>query len=126
MISWRIAALSVVAMLMVVTAVPVAHAQNNPQQGNSKCLQRTRVDVLSGSVLVCNNATPPECKVVTAGNYTEVRCGAFWAGSTAGAGLGTFGATALGIGLAGGVGVGAAAGAGAFNGSSPPPGSPKH
>jgi hypothetical protein len=95
-------------------------------QGSPGCRQTTRVDVQDGTVLVCNTASPPECKTVPAGHRTEVRCGAFWLGGQAGAGLGAFGAAALGVGAAGGIGVGIAAGAGAFNGpnNSPPPSSP--
>src|SRR5271170_212169 len=85
-------------------------------QGSRDCRQRTRVDVQDGTVLVCNTATPPECKQVTAGHRTEIRCGAFWLGGVSG--LGAFGAGALGVGLLGGAGVGIAAGAGAFGGPS--------
>ncbi len=94
-------------------------------EGSKGCRKRTRVAVEEGTVQVCNTASPPECKEVSAGQKTEIRCGAFWLGSS---GLGTVGATALGVGLAAGIGVGVAAGAGAFNGSSnggpPPPVSP--
>jgi hypothetical protein len=81
------------------------------------CRKTTKVAVDDGTVEVCNTENPPVCKDIHQGEHTEVRCGAFWAGSSAG-GLGVVGATALGVGLAAGVGVGAAAGAGAFGGSS--------
>jgi hypothetical protein len=80
------------------------------------CFQTTEVDVDEGTVQVCNTATPPECKDIQQGHSTHVRCGAFWEAGNFG-GLGTAGATTLGVGLAAGVGVGAAAAAGAFNGS---------
>jgi hypothetical protein len=105
------------------------HYDEDEHQGSPGCRQTTRVDVQDGTVLVCNTASPPECKSVPAGQRTEVRCGAFWLGGQAGAaGLGAFGAAALGVGAAGGIGVGIAAGAGAFNGpsSGPPPVSPSH
>jgi hypothetical protein len=89
-----------------------------PRQGYEDCNQFTDVDVNSGTVRVCNTATPPDCKDVDAGHHTTVACGGFLVGSTGGVG-----ATVLGVGLAAGVGVGAAAGAGAFGGggSTPPP-----
>ena len=91
-------------------------------ENHNGCFQSTKVDVNDGTVHVCNTATPPECKDLTAGQHTEVRCGAFWLG-TAPAGIGgLIGATALGVGAAAGIGVGVAAGTGAFNGpGSPPP-----
>jgi hypothetical protein len=82
-------------------------------EGSKGCRKRTRVDVEDGTVLFCNTASPPECRDVHQGKHSEIRCGAFWEGSSA---LGALGATALGVGLAAGVGVGVAAGAGAFNG----------
>jgi len=90
-------------------------------QGSRDCRQRTRVNVEDGTVLVCNTASPPECKEVPAGHRTEIRCGAFWLGGVSG--LGAFGAGFLGVGILGGIGVGIAAGAGAFNGphGGPPP-----
>jgi hypothetical protein len=86
-------------------------------ENHNGCVQNTKVDVDEGTVRVCNTATPPECKDVSAGQHTEVRCGAFWAGSGV---IGPVGATALGVGLAAGAGVGIAAGVGAFNGPSSP------
>ena len=84
-------------------------------QGSSLCRKRTRVAVQEGTVLFCNEATPPECKEVHAGGHSEVRCAIFWQANT---GLGAVGVGAVGAGLAGGIGVGIAAGAGAFNGPS--------
>jgi hypothetical protein len=97
-------------------------------EGSKGCRKRTTLDVEDGTVEFCNNASPPECKDVGKGKHSEIRCGAFWLGSTTGIGgpLGAFGAAAVGLGAAGGIGVGIAAGAGGFSGpsSSPPPSSP--
>jgi len=90
----------------------------NQHKEDPNCFEWTEVDVDDGTVQVCNNATPPECRDVTAGHRTRVKCGAFFEGNEGL--LGPVGATVLGIGLTGGVGVGIAAGAGAFNGPSPP------
>src|SRR5271167_1494316 len=89
-------------------------------EGSKGCRKRTTLDVEDGTVEFCNNASPPECKDVGKGKHSEIRCGAFWLGSTTGIGgpLGAFGAAALGVGVAGGIGVGIAAGAGGFNGTS--------
>jgi hypothetical protein len=88
------------------------HYDEDEHKEAKGCRQTTKVDVDDGTVQVCNTATPPECRDVTAGKHTYVRCGAFWEGG----GLSGVGAGALGVGLAAGVGVGVAAGAGAFNG----------
>ncbi len=90
-------------------------------EGSHGCRKRTTLDVEDGTVEFCNNASPPECTDVGKGKHSEIRCGAFWLGSSTGIGgpLGAFGAAALGVGAAGGIGVGIAAGAGGFNGSSP-------
>lgn len=84
-------------------------------EGSPDCFQRTSVDVEGGTVRFCNTATPPECQDVESGHHSEIRCGAFWTGSTGA--LGTLGGTALGVGLAAGIGAGIAAGTGTFNGS---------
>src|SRR5271168_4351095 len=86
-------------------------------EGSHGCRKRTTLDVEDGTVEFCNNASPPECKDVGKGKHSEIRCGAFWLGSSGVGGVGAFGAAALGVGAAGGIGVGIAAGAGAFGGS---------
>jgi len=76
------------------------------------CNQNTDVDVVDSTVMVCTNATPPECRKVDNGHHSRLRCGAYWEG---GGGL-LLGAEALGAGLvAGSIGVGAAAAAGVFD-----------
>ena len=87
-------------------------------EGSHGCRKRTTLDVEDGTVEFCNNASPPECKDVGKGKHSEIRCGAFWLGSSGVGGVGAFGAAALGVGIAGGVGVGIAAGAGGFSGTS--------
>src|SRR5271167_3784924 len=89
-------------------------------EGSKGCRKRTTLDVEDGTVEFCNNASPPECKDVGKGKHSEIRCGAFWLGSSGVGGVGAFGAAALGVGAAGGIGVGIAAGAGAFGGSHSP------
>src|SRR5271163_3507297 len=91
-------------------------------EGSKGCRKRTTLDVEDGTVEFCNNASPPECKDVSRGKHSEIRCGAFWLGGNGVGGLGAFGAAALGVGAAGGIGVGIAAGtgAGAFGGSHSP------
>jgi hypothetical protein len=87
-------------------------------EGSHGCRKRTTLDVEDGTVEFCNSASPPECKDVSKGKHSEIRCGAFWLGSSGVGGLGAFGAAALGVGVAGGIGVGIAAGAGGFDGPS--------
>src|SRR5271168_5638213 len=71
-------------------------------EGSKGCRKRTTLDVEDGTVEFCNNASPPECKDVSKGKHSEIRCGAFWLGSSGvGGGLGAFGAAALGVGAAG-------------------------
>ncbi len=91
-------------------------------EGSHGCRKRTTLDVEDGTEEFCNTASPPECKDVSQGKHSEIRCGAFWLGSSSvGAGaFGAAGAAALGVGVAGGIGVGIAAGAGAFGGSHSP------
>ena len=96
-----------------------------PRSEFKECRQFTDVDVFEGTVEVCNKEGPlhctRECRDVAAGHHVTVACCAFFLTNTGTAGvLGTLGATALGVGLAGGIGAGAAAGAGAFSGSSSP------
>ena len=88
----------------------------NPREGSKDCFQNTDLDVEDGTVQFCNTANPPICKDIHKGEHSEIRCGAFWEGGSAAAGVGTLGAVVLGAAVATGAGVGAAAGAGAFNG----------
>jgi len=104
---------------------------DQPQSAYPNCLMFTDVAVQDGTVQVCNGGSQlkctTECRDVTAGQHITVACCAFVEVSAGAGGLGTLGATALGVGLVGGAGVGIAAAAGAFNGSSPsppPPASP--
>lgn len=96
------------------------HYDTDEHNESKGCRKTTRVDVEDGTVQVCNDASPPECKDVHQGKRTWIRCGAFWEG-----GVG-FGPYALGIGLAAGAGVGIAAAAGAFSGGNNPPPPPPH
>ena len=99
----------------------------DPDQKYPDCFRFTNVDVDEGTVQVCNDGQQPgqqqckhECRDVTAGHHLKVACCVFEESTTGGL-LWPFGATALGIGLAGGVGVGIYAGTGGFSGGPAPP-----
>src|ERR1019366_5149582 len=100
----------------------------DPDQKYPDCFRFTNVDVDEGTVQVCNDGQQPgqqqckhECRDVTAGHHLKVACCVFEESTTGGL-LWPFGATALGIGLAGGVGVGIYAGTGGFSGGAEQPG----